>query len=160
MKLNRSMISLAASASLLVLTGCASGGGDPAAEVEPSADSSVATPSAPSDPAASDMQAPASGQVVEVGAYHLELMPEVEGESTHLDLYLQKGDSHEAVSDAQVTAQVDLPNGTQQSLDMDYDAEGKHYTALVPSSAPGEYKVAVLSDIGGEKVNGRFSFTK
>jgi hypothetical protein len=57
-----------------------------------------------------------------------------------------------------VTAQVQLPNGTQKSLDLKYDADGKHYTAMLPGSAPGEYKVTILSDLNGEKVNGRFSF--
>lgn len=100
------------------------------------------------------------GQVIESGPYHLEFVPGVEASSTHLDFFLQKGDSHEAIPDAKVTAQVELPDGTQQSLDMAYDASGKHYTATLLASAPGEYKVAILSDIGSEKVNGRFSFTK
>ena len=157
MKLNRSMVAMLASASLLVLTGCGSGG-DTTTEVEPSPTEMESPVAETSEPAA-DMEAKQGGQVVEVGDYHLELVPEVEAEGTHMDLYLQQGDSHEAISDAQVTAQVDLPDGTQQSLDMEYDAEGGHYTALLPSNATGDYKVAVLSDIDGEKVNGRFSFT-
>lgn len=156
MKLNRSMVAILASASLLVLTSCGSSG-DTTAEVEPSA-TGAESPVAETSEAA-DIGAQQGGQVVEVGAYHLELVPEVEAEGTHMDLYLQQGDSHEPIPDAQVTAQVDLPDGTQQSLDMDYDAEGGHYVALLPSSEAGEYKVAVLSDINGEKVNGRFSFT-
>lgn len=158
MKPNRSIIALIAGASLLVLTSCGSGS-DQTAEVEPSSAGAESPVAETSEPAA-DAEAQPGGQVVEVGEYHLELVPEVEAEGTHMDLYLQQGDSHEAIPDAQVTAQVDLPNGTQQSLDMKYDAEGKHYTALLPSSEAGEYKVAVLSDINGEKVNGRFSFTK
>ena len=158
MKLNRSIVALMTGASLLVLTSCGSSG-SPSADAEPSPAGTESPVAETSEPAA-DAQAELGGQVVEVGEYHLELVPEVEAEGTHMDLYLQKGDSHEAIPDAQVTAQVDLPDGTQQSLDMKYDAEGKHYTALLPSSAAGEYKVAVLSDINGEKVNGRFSFTK
>ncbi len=155
MKMNRSIIAMIASVSLLVLTGCASGG-DKAAEVA----SSPAADSGAESPAAASSEPAAGGQVVEVGEYHLELVPEPGSEGTHLDLYLQNGNSHEAISDAQITAQVDLPDGTQQSLDMDYDAEGKHYTALLPGGAKGEYKVAVLSDINGEKVNGRFNFAQ
>ncbi len=156
MNLNRSMVAILASASLLVLTGCGSSG-DTTAEVEPSP-TGAESPVADSEPAAGT-EAQQGGQVVEVGEYHLELVPSVETDGTHVDLYLQQGDSHEPIPDAQVTAQVDLPDGTQQSLDMDYDAEGEHYTALLPSSEAGEYQVAVLSDIDGEKVNGRFSFT-
>lgn len=151
------MVAVLASVSLLVLTGCGSSG-DTTAEVEPSSTGAESPVAETSEPAAGT-EAQQGGQVVEVGEYHLELVPEVEAEGTHMDLYLQQGDSHEAIPDAQVTAQVDLPDGTQQSLDMDYDAEGEHYTALLPSSEAGEYKVAVLSDIDGEKVNGRFSFT-
>lgn len=58
----------------------------------------------------------AGGQVVESGAYHLELITETEAEGTHLDLYLQKGDNHEAIPNAKVTAQVQLPDGTQKTL--------------------------------------------
>jgi len=100
------------------------------------------------------------GQVVESGIYHLEFLPLIEADSIHLDFFLQKGDSHEAISDAKVTAQVQLPDGTQKTLDLKYDADGKHYGVQLPSKAVGEYKLAILSDIKGEKVNGRFSFKK
>jgi hypothetical protein len=100
------------------------------------------------------------GQVVESGPYHLELVTGAEVSGTHLDLFLQKGDNHEAIPNAKVTAQVQLPDGTQQSLDMKYDAGEKHYTAILPSATAGEYKVAILSDISGEKVNARYSFTR
>ncbi|MGB3786726.1 MAG: hypothetical protein WA949_01860 [Phormidesmis sp.] len=158
MKLNRSMVAMLASASLLVLTGCGSGG-DATTEVEPTS-TEIESPAAETSKPAADTEANQGGQVVEVGKYHLELVPEMEADGTHVDLYLQQGDSHEAIPDAQVTAQVELPDGTQQSLDMDYDAEGEHYAALLPSDAAGEYKVAILSDINGEKVNGRFSFSR
>lgn len=100
------------------------------------------------------------GQVIESGAYHLEFMSEAENNGTHLDFYLQKGDNHEAISNAKVTAQVQLPDGTQKSLPLAYDAEGKHYAALLPEKASGEYNVAILSDINGEKINGRFTFKR
>jgi hypothetical protein len=98
------------------------------------------------------------GMVVEAGAYHLELVPEKEAGETHLDLFVQKGDTHEAVPSAKVTAQVQSPDGSQKSLDMKYDAEGKHYAAKLSGAAAGEYKVTVLSEINGEKVNARYSF--
>ncbi len=158
MKLNRSIIAILASASLLVLTGCGSSG-DTTAEVEPNAPDMTESAATETVEPSAVGKSQAGGQVVEVGNYHLELVPEAEATGTHLDLYLQTGDSHEPIADAQVTAQVDLPDGTQQSLEMEYDADGEHYVALLPSTAEGEYNVAVLSDISGEKVNGRFSFT-
>jgi hypothetical protein len=99
------------------------------------------------------------GQVIESGAYHLELVAAGEGD-IHLDFFLQKGDTHEAVADAKVTAQVQFPDGTQKSFDLTYDAPEKHYTVKLSSKLAGEYKVAILTDIKGEKVNGRFSFKR
>lgn len=97
------------------------------------------------------------GQVIESGPYHLELVTAKESEGVHLDFFLQKGDNHEAIPNAKVTAQVQLPDGNQQTLDFKYDADGKHYTAMLPGVVNGEAKVAILSDINGEKVNGRFT---
>jgi hypothetical protein len=100
------------------------------------------------------------GQVVESGKYHLEFVPEKEDNGTHLDFYLQKGDNHEAVPNAKVTAQIQLPDGTQKTLPLTYDAEGKHYAALLPGKASGQYQVKISSEINGEKVDGRFNFNK
>lgn len=98
------------------------------------------------------------GMVVEVGPYHFELMPEKKGNETHLDLFLQKGDNHEAIPNAKVMAQVQLPDGSQKSIAMIYDASGKHYAGTLGTAAIGEYKVAVQSEINGEKVNARYTF--
>jgi hypothetical protein len=100
------------------------------------------------------------GQVVESGPYHLEFVPVKEDKGTHLDFYLQTGDNHEAIPNAKVTAQIQLPDGTQKTVDLPYDAAGKHYAALVPATAVGQYQVKITSDIDGEKVDGRFSFSK
>jgi hypothetical protein len=100
------------------------------------------------------------GQVIESGIYHLEFVPLLEADSVHLDFYLQKGDNHEAIPDAKVMAQVLLPDGTQKTLDLQYGADGKHYGASLPSKLVGEYKVIILTDIKGEKVNGRFGFKR
>lgn len=100
------------------------------------------------------------GQVVEAGAYHLEFVAETEDQGTHLDLYLQRGDNHEAIPNAKVTAQIQLPDGTEKMLSLSYDAQGKHYTALLTEKALGQYQVKITSDINGEKVDGRFSFKK
>jgi len=102
----------------------------------------------------------AGGQVIESGPYHLEFVHAAEHSGTHLDFYLQRGDNHEPIPDANVTAQVQLPDGTPKTLNMDYDAAGKHYTAMLPEQASGEYKIAILSEVNGEKVNGRFAFKR
>lgn len=156
-----------ASLGLLVLGACSSGSNQasnpsPAATTETAPKTTdSASPGTGSDKMASDqtsMGEKHGGQVVEVGAYHLELVPEKATDVTHLDVFLQKGDNHEAVPNAKITAQVQLPDGSQKTLDFKYDSAEKHYTAKLPGAAAGEYKVAILSDIGGEKVNGRFSF--
>ncbi len=122
-----------------------------ATSAEPKADKT----SSNTHPAASQ-----GGEVIESGNYHLELVPLIKDNSIHLDFFLQKGDNHEAISDANVTAQVQLPNGEQKTVEMTYDAEGKHYMAELETQAIGDYKVVVQTDIAGEKVNGRFSFKK
>ena len=100
------------------------------------------------------------GQVIESGQYHLELVAKPIDDGIHMDFYLAKGEKHEKVSNAQVTAQIQLPNGEQKSIPLKYEADEKHYHAVLPEKITGEYKVAILSDINGEKVNGRFSFKK
>jgi len=100
------------------------------------------------------------GQVVESQGYHLEFVPEKTEKGMHLDFYLQKSDNHAAVGGAKVTAQVQSPDGKKESLTLKYDANEKHYTALLTSKATGDYKVAILCDISGKKVNGRFGFKR
>ena len=87
MKFNPVILSMVAAFGLAVLGGCASSE-KPAAVVSPAAESPVAAAPAESPTAmASPEKASSGGQVVEVGAYHLELVPEKEGETVHLDLY-------------------------------------------------------------------------
>lgn len=97
------------------------------------------------------------GQIVEVGQYHLELLADKHDQEIHFDFFLEKGEKHEKISNAKVTAQVQLPDGTQKTLDLKHDAKGQHYTALLPGTAAGQYQVRITADIGGEKVNGRFT---
>ncbi|NDJ24425.1 hypothetical protein GS682_22825 [Nostoc sp. B(2019)] len=101
-----------------------------------------------------------NAQVVEAGKYHLELVPEKEGSTTHLDLYLQTGDKHEAIPNAKVTADIQSPDGKQKTVPLTYDADGKHYAAKLDGVTAGQYQVKVTADVGGEKVNGRFSFNQ
>ena len=100
------------------------------------------------------------GQVVESGKYHLELVPEKGSNETHLDLYLQKGDTHEAVANAKVTADVQLPDGKLKTLPLSYDASGKHYAAVLKEKVTGQYQVKITATIGNEKADGRFNFVR
>lgn len=149
----------AATLGLLFLGACSSG--DPTSNQAANSTSSptASTATSPNSASASG-HGGQGGQVIESGPYHLELVTAKEAAGTHIDFFLQKGDNHEPVTNAKVTAQVQLPDGSQKSLDMQYDAQGQHYAAILPETSAGEYKVAVLSDIGGEKVNGRFSFNQ
>lgn len=148
---------------VLTLGACGSSGEQSSAPAAPVAEApAVEAQTAPEPSAGGDgnTQASQGGQVVESGPYHLELITANEPTGVHLDFFLQKGDTHEAIADAKVMAQVQSPDGTQESIELSYDADGGHYTAMLPATATGEYNVAILSDIGGEKVNGRFSFMK
>lgn len=162
MKVNKTFLTIV---SLGMLLGACASGGEQTTANSPEASPSVASSPAAESPAASnemtDHSAPTQGgQVVEVGNYHLELVTAPEASGTHLDLFLQSGDTHEAIEGATVTGQVRLPDGTPKEVAFEYDAEGEHYTAMLPEAAAGEYQIAVLTDINGEKVNGRFTFTK
>jgi hypothetical protein len=126
---------------------------------EPKTDSKAETKSDPKAMGDTHGKPKQGGQVIESGAYHLELVAAGEGD-IHLDFFLQNGDTHEVIPDAKVTAQVQFPDGTQKSFDLAYDAPEKHYTVKISSKLSGEYKVAILTDIKGEKVNGRFSFKR
>ena len=161
MKTLKSSFIILASVGLLFLGAC--GKGDQASDTK----TSPTPPPAASKPASSaPAAAPAAakgakgGQVVDSGAYHLEFVSEKESTGTHLDLYLQKGDKKEPVADAKVSAQVQLPNGKQQTLAFKYDPDGKHYTVVFPVKGAGQYPVKVNADIKGEKVDGRFTFTQ
>jgi hypothetical protein len=98
------------------------------------------------------------GQVVETGAYHLELLTLKESNGFHLDFYLQKGTDHTSISNAVVKGTVQVPDGTQKNLDFKYSDKDQHYTALLFTQVPGDYKIAILSNLNGEKINGRFNF--
>lgn len=134
---------------------------NPAASPAPAAAESPASSATTAQAdAAHDTSVSKGGQVVEAGPYHLELVTLKEASGVHLDFYLQQGDTHEAISDATVTGQVQLPDGTQKNVEFEYDAAGQHYVATLSDTAAGEYNVAILTDIKGEKVNGRFNFSQ
>ena len=129
---------------LLFLGACSSGNQATAPVSSPAASAPAETqPSTSASPAAKaepgEKHGGQGGQVIESGPYHLELVTAKEATATHIDFFLQKGDNHEAIPYAKVTAQVQLPDGSQKSLPMTYDAGDKHYTAILPGAATGEY---------------------
>lgn len=161
MKSFKSRLIILASAGLLFLGACSNS--NQAANTENSpATSSSSTQSSASPVAKTEGEHGEShgGQIVETGKYHLEFVPEKEANKTHMDFYLLKGDNHEAIPDAKVTAQVQLPDGKQKTVALTYDAKDKHYTGLLSDNATGQYQVKMTADVKGEKVNGRFSFNQ
>ncbi len=100
------------------------------------------------------------GQVVESGKYHLELVPEKSANETHLDLYVQKGDDHQAISDAKVSGEVQSPDGQSKPITFTYDAGGKHYTGTLAGKTAGAYQLKVTATVGSDQADGRFSFNR
>lgn len=151
------------SVGLFFLAACSSGGNQAAnTQNTPATSTSNAESSASPAAAKTDDHHGEShgGQVVETGAYHLEFVPEKEAQGTHMDFYLLRGENHQAIPNAKVTAQVQLPDGTLKPFNLKYDTEGKHYTALLPGNAAGQYQVKVTADVSGKKVDGRFNFNR
>ncbi len=99
------------------------------------------------------------GQVIQSGKYHVEFNSHLEKDSTHLDIKLH-GEKEKEITDAKLTAQVQLPGGSSQSLAVPYNAEEKQYVAKLPTTATGEYQVVLQTDVKGEKFNSRFSFKR
>jgi hypothetical protein len=170
MKLLTSGIIVLASAGLLLLGACSK-----ETKTSDSASPNAATPSAETAPPATTTSPIATtttaqsseggksnkgGQVVESGKYHFEFVPEQGTSKTHLDLYLQKGDTHEAIANAKVTADVQSPDGKLKTIPLSYDASGKHYAAVVSDKTAGQYQVKVTATIGSDKADGRFNFTR
>jgi hypothetical protein len=158
--LNSGMIGLA-SAGLLLLSGCGNETktGDSASTSSETKPTAIATK--PADGLAKSHTAPRKGgQVVESGKYHLELVPEPEASGTHLDFYLLQGDNHEIMSNAKVTAEIQLPDGKLKTVPFDYDASGKHYAAVVSEKTAGQYQVKITATVGSTQVDGRFKFDR
>jgi hypothetical protein len=171
MKLLKTNFVVLGSVSLLFLGACS--GSNQAANSENSSAVSTTETAAKAETAAKDNHSENDGhsedgkgehshggQVIESGQYHLEFVAEPQNDVTHLDFYLKKGEKHDTVSNAKVTAQIQLPDGSQKELPLTYEAKEQHYHAVLSEKAAGEYKVAILSDINGEKVNGRFTFKR
>jgi hypothetical protein len=99
------------------------------------------------------------GQVVQSGKYHIEFNSHLEKDSTHLDVKLH-GEQEKAINDAKLTAQVQLPGGSSQTLAVPYNAEEKQYVAKLPTTATGNYQIVLQADVKGDKFNSRFSFKR
>jgi hypothetical protein len=97
------------------------------------------------------------GQAVEVQEYQFELVVEPEAKATHLDFYIVDP-KEKVVANASAKLQIATPNGQKVVLPLKY-AEG-HYTAMLATTAKGEYKVVALTALGNKKLNSRFSFKR
>lgn len=98
-----------------------------------------------------------SGQAVEVDGYHIELKSHKEDKVTHLDIAFQKGDNYEVVMGAKVTAEIKMTDGTSKTLSLPYKSTEKVYRTDLSDLPPGDYKLIVLSEIDGKKMNARFN---
>ncbi len=123
----------------------------------PEAGTSTNDPASTAEPA--DDGHGQGGQVVETGKYHLELLVGKEPAGLHVDFFIQEGEDHAPIPDAQVVGQLQLPDGSQKTLNFQYSDTDRHYTAYLNDAPAGEYRLVVLSDIRGEKINSRFTFT-
>jgi hypothetical protein len=100
------------------------------------------------------------GQVVQTGKYHIELSPDLDKDSIHLDTKLH-GEQDKPIINAKLIAQVQLPDGTNKTLPVAYNTEEKQYTAkLAAITATGDYKVVIQADVNGDRFNSRFSFKR
>jgi hypothetical protein len=100
------------------------------------------------------------GTAVESGGIHLELVPVKEANQTHLDLFVQRSDNHASIPTAQVSAQVQTPDGQTQTVPMKYDATDKHFAGNLAGATKGQYQVKVVAVVAGKTVDGRFSFER
>ena len=156
MKSLKSNLIILGSVGLLFLVACNKGAQASYTKSSP-ASSPVPSQPASSAPAAASGKA-SLGSVVEYGGYRFEFGSEKKATGTHLYLNLQKKDKEESVPNAKVTAQVELPNGKQQTLPLKYDAKGKHYAVVFPSKQPGQYPVNMTAIINGVKVDSTIIF--
>ena len=101
-----------------------------------------------------------NAQVIVSGIYHLEFIAESKDDGTNLNFHLENEETHQPITDAKVAAKVQLPNGEEKTLDLQYKTESEQYVAFLPEQANGEYQVTFLTEINGEQVNSSFSFDK
>ncbi len=103
---------------------------------------------------------PQSEQVIISGEYSLKLVTVPSDKGIHLAFYLQQGEAKKQVNTAQVKAQIQLPNGEQKAIPLNYEYDRNHYHGMLSENESGEYQVTIISEINGEKINGKFSFQR
>ena len=99
-------------------------------------------------------------QIIMSGPYHLELIAESKDHGINLNFHLENNANQEPILGANVTAVVDTPDGNQETLDLQYEAEGEHYIGSLETQATGQFQVAILADIDGEQVDADFAFER
>ncbi|MBW4572802.1 MAG: hypothetical protein KME31_33955 [Tolypothrix carrinoi HA7290-LM1] len=172
MKVIKNSLIALGSASLLFLGACSSG--NQAANSESTTASSTAETAAKTETTAKngekhiegdghdhskDSKDGHTGQVMQSGKYHLEFKPDIQKEGTHLDVFVH-GEQDKQITDAKLTAQIQLPDGNNKTLQIPYKADEKHYGNVLKETSAGDYKVVLQTDIKGEKFNGRFNFKR
>ena len=95
------------------------------------------------------------GQLVEVNQYQFEFVLENAQTAPHIDMYVIDP-KDKAVTTAKIQLRVTAPDGKKLVIPLKY--EENHYTAQLGSKAKGDYNVVVLSTVGKQKLNSRFSF--
>ena len=86
------------------------------------------------------------------------MIAEPKGNGINFDFHLENEVTHEPITNAKVSAVVKLPNGDEQALDFQYEAEGEHYLAFMETQIKGSYEVAVATELNDERLNTRFTF--
>jgi hypothetical protein len=175
MKVFKISLIVLGSTSLILLGACSSG--DKAAKTESTTASSppAIAPKTESTPKDTEKHAEGDGhkegkdghkeeghggQVVQTGKYHVELKPDLDKDSIHLDTKLH-GEQEKEIITAKLIAQIQLPDGTSKTLPVLYNMAEKQYTGkLAASKALGDYKVVIQADVNGDKFNSRFSFKR
>ena len=142
------------SAGLLLLGACSNS--DKAANQSTATTTAAKTEEQPKDPTKHTH----TSQVVQLERYHIDLRPDPDGDFIHLDTKIHDLQDRPII-DAKIVAQVQLPDNTNQTIQVKYNVEEKQYTGkLTASKALGDYKVVLLTNARGEKFNSRFSFKK
>lgn len=152
-KLKTRLITLG-SASLILLGAC--GGRDKAIKTGNTTTSSTPT-IAKAEPITAKYGH--NGRIVHSGNYHLEFKSHLGRKITHLDTKLHDRQERE-ITDAKLTVQAQIPDGSNQVLAVPYSIEEKHYVAKLLTTAMGDYQVILQADINGEKFNSQFSFKR
>lgn len=111
-----------------------------------------------SDSHKGDSSVSQGGQVVEVANYDLELVTTAENNDAHLDFYLQTRDDYQNVPNADVMADIQLPDGTQRQFTFEYDTQQEHYTFDLRNVLEEQYQMKVTVNFSVEIVSSEFYF--